>query len=498
MKSYLKTSCKTFYILGIFLCSFTLQNTISGSTNSSEEENQNSNQNTIADANIVGIIGEYKITRDELEKRLLESLTPDPYGLFTSQSIPQDANSILSQMLGEKAVAIEARKQGLLKDETINEKVTTQQQKKLISSWEKYNINKEHKNITATEEEIQKQLEVDPNLDKDKVKSAIEKAKTKKILNKCLSELYKKSEIKKITENYTKLIKIHDRLLNKPLKPRTAGYIRDYQVKEELTEKEKNITLATFTHGKITLQQWFDALCDIAPPSRPKELNSETVEKLLERTIIKPLIASDALVLGLDKNPDFQRQMKDYENQLLIRNARTLANKDKKEPTEEDIIAFFNNNKEFFLNGRFMKIDQIWCKDLETAQLVKKEIDNGKDFDQMKKEYSLYPDSKPSQTSMNNEGFFWKEIWQGEPNKIIGPIKGFRTEGIKWRIVKIIEKQQGKEQEYSKELETTVKMLMITELSEQNMKKYCLETLKKYPYEIYFDKIKDIDPMNIQ
>jgi hypothetical protein len=25
----------------------------------------------------------------------------------------------------------------------------------------------------------------------------------------------------------------------------------------------------------------------------------------------------------------------------------------------------------------------------------------------------------------------------------------------------------------------------------------CLEALKKYPYEIYSDKIKDIDPMNI-
>ena len=39
---------------------------------------------------------------------------------------------------------------------------------------------------------------------------------------------------------------------------------------------------------------------------------------------------------------------------------------------------------------------------------------------------------------------------------------------------------------------------MISEIARKQFADYCLEILKKYPYDIYSDNIKDIDPMNIQ
>ncbi len=489
------SSAITFSCTVLSLFCFVLQNTASGSISNT---NENNSEKVQINDNIVAKIDEYTITRPELEKRLILSYQPDPYRLYSEQRKPYDANSMLLLMLGEKAVVLEARKQNLIKDETIQQAVMNERQKQIVNLWVKNNIRKEQSKISVTEEEINKQIEAAPNMNREQAKSAIENTKTNKMLDQCYADLYKNSDVKKLKENYSKASQIHDRLLNHPVTPRPASFIRDYQVNDELTEEEKNIVLAAFTNGKVTLQDWLDLLCDFSPPSRPKNLNTEEgVDKLLEQAIIKPLIAADVHKLGLDNNPVFIKQMRDYENEQLLNYVRNQKNQDINEPAEKDILDFFNKNKDFFVINRMMEIDEIWCKDLQTAQTAKKELDSGKDFNDVKKEFSLYTQIQAYQTSLNNEGFFWKEIWTGQQNKIIGPVKGFQINSIKWRIVKIIEKQQGNLPEYSKELETMAKYLMMSEMAIKKFDNYCLDTLKKYPYEVYVDKIKDIDPMKI-
>ncbi len=489
-----------FCCIGIFLFCITLQYAASGSTSNPDESNQKqqSAQNILTDINVVGKIDEFSITRQELMKRLVLEYQPDPYRLYSDQKLPKDANSMLLQILGEKAVVLEARKQGLLTDETIRQEVTRDRLIRTVNLWVQDNIKKERNNITATEEEIDKQMEANPNMSREQAKTAVESAKSNKILDQCYAYLYKQSEVKKLTENFPKAIQIHDRLLNHPVKPRPSNFIRNYQVTEELTEEEKRLVLAEFTNGKITLKDWFEVLCDFSPVGRPKNLNTEEgIDQLLEIAIVKPLIAAEVHELGMDKNSAFLKQIRDYENELLLNYIRNKKSSDVNEPAGNDILEFFNKNKDFFNTGRMLKIEDIWLKDLQTAQIARKEIDSGKDFNDVKKEYSIFPNSESYHTSLNNEGFFWKELWSNQNKEIIGPIKGFQVDGIKWRIVKIFEKQQGKLPEYSKELETNAKYLMMSEIAIQKMEDYCMETLKKYPYEVYSDRIKDIDPMNI-
>lgn len=500
MKSQMNKIVISFCCIGIFIFCIKFQNAALGSTSNPDESNQKqqSGSNILTDINVVGKINEFTITRQELMKRLISEYQPDPYRLYSDQRLPNDANAMLLQILGEKAVVLEARKQGLLEDETIRQAIISDRQNRIVNLWVQDNIKKERSNIAATEEEIAKQIEANPNMNREQAKAAVETAKSNKILDQCYTYLYKKSEVKKLTENFSKAIQLHDKLLNHPVKSRPSNFIRDYQVREELTEEEKNIVLAEFTNGKITLEEWFDILCDFSPVGRPKNLNTEEgIDQLLENAIVKPLIAAEVHELGLDNNPAFLKQIRDYENELLLNYVRNQKSSDINEPAAKDILDFFNKNKDFFITGRMMKIDEIWFKDLQTAQIAKKELDSGKDFNDVKKEYSIFPNSQSYQTSLNNEGFFWKELWSNQQKEIIGPIKGFQGDGIKWRIVKIIEKQQGKSSEFSKELETNTKYLMMSEMAIRHMADYCMETLKKYPYEVYSDRIKDIDPMNI-
>jgi hypothetical protein len=76
-------------------------------------------------------------------------------------------------------------------------------------------------------------------------------------------------------------------------------------------------------------------------------------------------------------------------------------------------------------------------------------------------------------------------------------VKGFYQQGISWRIVKILEKTPGKEKLYSSNMDGQIKSRIMSEQSKALIALYGKELLKKYPYQIYSDIIKDIDPLDI-
>jgi hypothetical protein len=265
-----------------------------------------------------------------------------------------------------------------------------------------------------------------------------------------------------------------------------------------LTQQEKNIVLAQYNSGKITLKDWFVALCDIVPPRRPRDLNTtKGVDQLLERAMRMPLLVSEAKALKLDRDTDLLKQVRDYEDRRLLSEAMGAKRKELKEPTTEQIIVYFAKNKESFGTSKSLKIDLIWCQDLQTANQARAALGSGKDFEAVRQQFSPEKQGKAFTTHPSSEGLFWKDLWAGDPNQVIGPVKGFYQQGISWRIVKILEKTPGKEQPYSSNMERQVQSRMMSELNKALIAQYGKELLKKYPYQIYPDSIKDINPLDI-
>jgi hypothetical protein len=444
---------------------------------------------------IVARIAYYTITKDELEKRLMTELYPYDMDTYTENARPVDAKTMLTEMVAEKAMIIEARAQGFLEDKTISDSIKRFMERRLVNLLLEKHIEGK---INVTEDEIAQKMQSDPKLDKARARAVIERDKTNVILDQYYNQIYAKSGVKKLSQNFPRVSQIHERLLLHPKQPRKASWIQNSQVREELTDEEKNIVLAQYNSGSITLADWLDALCEIVPPRRPQDLNTpKGVEQLLERALRMPLLVSEAKALKLDKDQDLLKQVRDYEDRRLLGEAQSAKRKEIKEPTTEEIIAHFGKNKEAFGVSKSLKIDLIWCQDLKTAKLARAALDSGEDFEAVKQQYSLEKQGKPFSTHPSSEGLFWKDLWAGDPNSIIGPVKGFYSQGIKWRIVRILEKIPGKEQPYSSNMEQQVKNAMMSEQFKALLTRYGEELLNKYPHEIYEDRIKDIDPLNI-
>ncbi len=444
---------------------------------------------------IVANIGNYTITKQDLEKRMMTEIRPMSYGNYNEEPEPVNVEKVLLKMIAEKAVVSEARKGDLLKDESLSSIIQRYRDRQLVNLLLQKRL---QPLLTVTEAEIQKRMKADPKLTRARAESTIKNLKARMLFSQYYNHVYKKFHAKKLTENFPKAVEIHQRLLTQPKKARTGSFIRISQTKEELTPEEKNMVLVSFDNGKVTLKDWFDSLCEMAPPSRPKDLNTvKGVENLLDRALSKPLLLAEAMLLGVDKDKDFQQKLREYEDTRLLSKVRSDKYKEIKQPTTEEIMVFFGKNREVFRKDKTLKIDLIWCQDLKAARQVKAELDAGKDFEQTKQKYSLDKKTKPLNTYPGGEGLFWKDLWKGDPNDIVGPVKGFYRTGVNWRIVKILEKKPGILTGYSDDMESRIKDKMMSDQREAIFEQYGDEILKKYTYQIYANKIKDIDPLNI-
>ena len=108
--------------------------------------------------------------------------------------------------------------------------------------------------------------------------------------------------------------------------------------------------LATFDGGKITLEDWFIALCQFSPPRRPKDLNTvQGVKRLLDSSLSMPILLAEAEARGLDKDKKYLKQLRDHEDRTLLNKVRAIKNKEVGEPNEEVLFNFYLEHKEALL-----------------------------------------------------------------------------------------------------------------------------------------------------
>jgi peptidyl-prolyl cis-trans isomerase C len=448
---------------------------------------------------IVAEIGDYLITRQELEKRLIHDLRMAncPSCSDTGQV---DAETVLRNMVAEKAMIMDGRERNLLQN---NVRFKEDMEGKLTGLLFQ---NELAGKITVTEAEISRRMKADPDLDRAKAMRAVQISKYRKAGDEFYEGLYKKLNAEKLRYNFPKAAQTHQRLLLRPAKQRSGYWIQNRQVDEELSEQEKNLILAKYDGGEVTLYEWFRAVCAPAPPKRPRDLGTvEGVERLLDRAMRVPIFVAEAKLRGLDKEPGYVEVVRNREEHDLIGEIRLEIDGKIEDPSKEQMQEYFNKHKEEFKSPDTVKIDQIWCQDLQTARKAKSELDGGADFPAVKQQYSLRKKEQAYNTSSKSERMFFEDLLKGEPNQIVGPVKGFYAGDnprqpdwqIKWRVVKILQKKPGKLRDYNASVERDVISKLRRRKRAAAFLNYGQELLAKYPHKIYTEKVKDINPLDI-
>ena len=447
-------------------------------------------QTSSESSDVIARVGDYVVTNGDLMARLLSEITPQP-DYFGENKIyqPTDTRTILMKMIAEKAMLIEARKLNYQDDEEIQDPIKIFRDERLSSLLlEDYLRDK----MKVTNEEIDRKIKADPKLDRNQAKQMLERAKVEELINQFYAQLYNKHHFQKVSDNFPEAAQIYQRLLSEAAIVYGGRFVRVRQARE-LPPQEKNLVLMTYDSGKVTLKDFLTALCEISPPSRPTNLNTpEEIDSFLSKEFKTPIFVAEACARGLDKNENLLNQIKGREDIYLFNKVITKKAKAVPEPKDPyEVTGYYEKHKKEYGTPDMLKIDQIWCEDLDTARKARAELSKGMDFESVKEEYSLDKKSGPVDVYPGTEGMFFGYLWKGEPNQIGGPVMGFYKEMLKWRVVKILHKQPGQPKEYNGSMEKEVKGRLWAEHREAALEKYRQELLTKYQYQIYDEKIRD-------
>ena len=444
----------------------------------------------------VAKIGDVTITKAELIERLAQEIRPQRYDYDPEKPAPTP-EGVLQKMLAEKAIALEARQQGVLDDETVRGSLDRFRTRQLISLYVNDYV---MENVPVSDAEIEQTVAADPNLSREQAEMKVRSTKVRPVLDAFYQQLLKKFNVEKVTENFPQASRIYQRLKTQPKEPRkqTVFWITNQQIREELSDEEKQIVLARYTGGQVTLLDWFKALGDIAPPGRPKNLRtSEGVDQLLDRTLQPVIWMAEAVARGYGKNEQFLEQLRTREDMLLLGKVRSDRYKAVEKPSDEEVKAFFEAHPERFAKNASLKVEQIWCPDRETAEQIKQMLVDGDSVESANAAHGLKENAKAYNIFPSSEGVFWEEIWKAEPNDVVGPVKGFYDTGIQWRVMKVLEKTPAEARPYSETIANQVQSALMSQRRDEIMAAYEAELLAKYPHEVYTDKIEDVDPLAV-
>jgi len=293
---------------------------------------------------VAAVIGPYTITVDQLQQRLNSeaAYARSKYGTEPVKS----AGRMLRTMVAEKAMILDALRKNLLDREPSRTTMARFKDKVLANILlrtklaDKINVNKE---------EIEQKLKADPKLDRARAEQMLQRQKANELFNEYYKKIYEKNEVEKSPDNLAAVAEIHQDLLANPVQKGPITFIRGDQVRQQLTAKQKEMVLATYTGGVITIKDWFDFLCEMSPPSRPKDLNTAAgADRLLEGALRIPLLAAEARILGLHESEEYLNQVRQREEATLQALARREALKDMGEPSGDEIEAYFNAHREQF------------------------------------------------------------------------------------------------------------------------------------------------------
>jgi len=204
------------------------------------------------DESVVAIIGDYQITGKDFYDRMLQELAPSPYDV-TPGTQAVTPGEVIRMLLAEKAIAMEARKQGLDQSERVLSAMLRFSERELVKRLGASVVSQQ---VSVTEDEIERAMKVNPKLNRTQAAMTLRRNKARGTFNAYTSGLTQTLNMKKVPENFAKAAQIHDTLLHHPKKPRShnASWILRDQILNELASEDAAIALATFEGGQFTVK----------------------------------------------------------------------------------------------------------------------------------------------------------------------------------------------------------------------------------------------------
>ncbi|MBW2038999.1 MAG: peptidylprolyl isomerase [Deltaproteobacteria bacterium] len=156
-------------------------------------------------------------------------------------------------------------------------------------------------------------------------------------------------------------------------------------------ESPKGKELAKVNDREITLEEFNQEMEHLPTYLKPMMVSAEARKEFLQNLIDRELLLQEAKKRGLDRDKQILAKLERFKQGLVIEALLGELFKGKDEVSDEEVEAYYRENKEKFLVGERIRVRHILVKTLPEAKEIKRRLSQGEDFIRLVKRYSISP-----------------------------------------------------------------------------------------------------------
>jgi hypothetical protein len=141
----------------------------------------------------------------------------------------------------------------------------------------------------------------------------------------------------------------------------------------------------------ITVQEFEQEMEQLPPYYKTLMVSAEGRKRFLQEFINAELLLQEGKKKGLDKDKDVLAKIEQFRKGLIIDTLVGKLYEGKDEVSDEEVKAYYRQNKKQFFLGERVRVRHILVKTLPEAREIKRRLDNGEDFITLVREYSISP-----------------------------------------------------------------------------------------------------------
>ena len=221
----------------------------------------------------------------------------------------------------------------------------------------------------------------------------------------------------------------------------------------------------------------------------PLAFEDQARRDALEREIDLRIMVQKARAAGLEQDPLYQRRLSEYSKTLLTNLYRDQLI-EKMEPTEKELKAYYDANRNRFMVPEARKVQLVVVKTKEEAEDLKAKLDAG-DMTMYvaARDYSIAPNAKNDlgEVGWVNRGeavpALEEEIFALEPGEVGGPVES----PAGWNLVAVLELKESK---YTDFADDTTRKLTRRSYLHDKLDAYATDLRKnEFAVEVYQDRL---------
>ncbi len=262
----------------------------------------------------------------------------------------------------------------------------------------------------------------------------------------------------------------------------------------KFTPEEKELILATFKGGEFKLWQFLENY-QMIPAFRKPSLDKQLLEDLVYQMCLKDILIKMAKDEKVDKSETYLMALNDFKDMTLANWYRNDVLWKDITVTEEEINAYYEKNKDLYLEPATTKVKEIMVKSEEEARDVLKKVKGGADWDSLAKiSLRTHAKNRGGELGYVNEKLYpeifdyaWNKMKIGE---IAGPIHIKQSRyGEGYSVIKLLDKKYSYQKKLT-EVRSDVEKRVIGEKKQEALNNLISEQKGKKEVKIFEDVLE--------